>query len=109
VQVECNSIIDCKDWADEPFTCSPGLMVGYVVISVFLGLGLLYLLISLAVILALRKRQRVKTAGFAFLLVACISSIIGLVSVFLTYGKVDTSLCMIHNWFFFVSLAVLVR
>eukprot|EP01103_Thecamoeba_quadrilineata_P015021 TRINITY_DN461_c0_g1_i2.p1 TRINITY_DN461_c0_g1~~TRINITY_DN461_c0_g1_i2.p1 ORF type:complete len:724 (-),score=76.64 TRINITY_DN461_c0_g1_i2:115-2286(-) len=106
--VYCNAIIDCKNGEDEDYSCSPNLRVGYIVISVLLSLGFLYLLISLVTIFVFRRRRRVITAGLIFLLLSCLAAITGLVSVPLTFGKVRPALCMAHYWFLDISAAILV-
>eukprot|EP01103_Thecamoeba_quadrilineata_P000027 TRINITY_DN1001_c0_g1_i1.p1 TRINITY_DN1001_c0_g1~~TRINITY_DN1001_c0_g1_i1.p1 ORF type:complete len:100 (-),score=8.02 TRINITY_DN1001_c0_g1_i1:718-1017(-) len=91
--------MDCAGWEDEPSEeCDLDLRTGYITIGVFVGVGLLFLVFCFVALLFFRNRARIRAAGFVFLMLSCFASVVGLVSVFFTFGKPRPSYCMTFYW-----------
>jgi len=96
---ECDGVIDCNDWSDEAYGCSPSIRVANIIFQALAGLFILLCLVSVVFVILFRDRARLKISGILYLLTLCVGGIIGLSAVFVfTSGRLNDIACGFQVW-----------
>ena len=98
----CDSFIDCENLSDETTGgCSTNYMIVYIIFGVIAGLLVflaIFFLIFTIISGIIVRLTRFRAASPTFLIIICISCIVGFCSIFAWYGKPQKVACGFQPW-----------
>eukprot|EP01095_Lingulamoeba_sp_RSL-Kostka_P010010 TRINITY_DN3514_c0_g2_i1.p1 TRINITY_DN3514_c0_g2~~TRINITY_DN3514_c0_g2_i1.p1 ORF type:complete len:815 (+),score=216.77 TRINITY_DN3514_c0_g2_i1:82-2526(+) len=106
----CDQYIDCYNMSDE-MECGLSLPIAQIVfifIILFIVLIIIGLIIFTIVFGVIIVRNRVKSGNVVLLLVTCVFSIVGLLSLFSLYGMDTIAGCVLRLWLLTIPLSIIV-
>ena len=110
-EYHCDQFIDCFNISDESQDCENNYVALYITFSIitFILILITLLFIGFAIIFGcFIKRRRVRASSPTFLVIICISVIVGYGSTFAWYGKANTVACGFQPWLLGLSVISLI-
>ena len=107
---ECDQYIDCDNLSDE-LNCSASLPIAFIIFGIGTGLLILFAVGMIIFTIAfgyIWPRQHVKAASPPFLLLICVSCIVGFGSTYAWYGKPEVVACNFQSWLLALSAIVMI-
>eukprot|EP00013_Stygamoeba_regulata_P020185 CAMPEP_0177649568 /NCGR_PEP_ID=MMETSP0447-20121125/11465_1 /TAXON_ID=0 /ORGANISM="Stygamoeba regulata, Strain BSH-02190019" /LENGTH=744 /DNA_ID=CAMNT_0019152353 /DNA_START=147 /DNA_END=2381 /DNA_ORIENTATION=+ len=105
---ECDSVVDCKNWADEGFGCAPSLAVADVICGILALLCAITILVCLAIMRIRRDHKVAQATDPLFTSVVSFVSLFGTLSVVLLFGQANDITCQLRIWVYSVLSSVFI-
>ena len=107
----CDQFIDCYNISDESVDCETNYVIVYIVFSiitfVLILIAILFIIFTIVFGIVLKKRN-LRAASPSFLIVICISCIVGYSSIYAWYGKPNAVACGFQPWLLGLSVVSMV-
>jgi len=104
---KCDQFIDCYNMSDE-WGCTPSYPAAYIALGIILGFSILFAVFCVFFTILfgyIIKRRRIRTASPLFLIIICISCIVGFGSDYAYFGQDSKVSCPFRMWL--VTLAII--
>ena len=111
ITYHCDHFIDCGNLSDETADCSSNYTILFIVYGVITGLFILIAILFLIITIFfgfIVKRRRITAASPFFLVIVCLSCILGFASTYSWYGKPQKVACGFQPWLLGIAIISLV-
>ena len=110
IDYQCDNFIDCKNISDESSDCTSNYVVVFIVfgiITIFLIFVALLILLFIILFGVILKYKRLRVISPNFMVLMCITLMVGFISVFSWYGKPHPVACGFQPWLLGLSVTSL--
>ena len=104
----CDAVYDCENWNDEGEQCGTSLKVADIVIGVFAGLIILLILLLCVLFVLCRDWGQVRARGLVHLLLHSLGSVLGIVSLYMLFGKASDGKCGALPWLLDIGASIVI-
>ena len=97
----CDQFIDCKNLSDESIDCNKNYTILFIIFGIIGGILILFSLLLIGFVILfgmILNYQRIRVASPVFLIILLITIIIGISSIFTTFGKPHPVSCAFQPW-----------